>query len=186
MVPWRPVHGLKAFARRGKNDLVGPLYIADLLGARRLLLKPLVKREAVVSLGVRHPAISYAEDGVFFWTLVARGIPAFYLPEAYYLYRISPGSASSASARHDGLASCIDILLEEKLSCPDRRVAVRRQAVALAQGKVKRLAKKGALSKLCAAWVLISNHRYLLFYLSGIPRSFGYRLSRLLNGGQKR
>lgn len=186
MVPWRPVHGSKAFSGYAGDELVGPLSITDLLASRRLLLKPLVKREVVVSLQVRHPAIDYGEDGVFFWTLVARGIPAFYWPKAYYHYRISPGSASSAVTRHDALAGCIDILLQERLSCSDRRVALQRQAVALAQGKVKRLARRGVFSKFRAFWVLLSNRQYLSFYLSGLPRSLGYNLSRFLNGGQKR
>lgn len=187
LVPWRNVHGPRAFGRRnGNGNLVGPLALADLISAKRLLIKPLVSCGAVRRLGARHPGLRYGEDGVFFWRLLARGLPAYFLPEARYRYRITPGSASASSSRHDELIQCLDLLLEESLEDPDRQALSRRLARLRANARIRQAAAAGTAGKIRAAGLLLTHPANLLALIADIPVALGYRFSRLKHGGQER
>lgn len=187
LAPWRNVHGPRAFGGRSEHDgLVGPLALADLISAKRLLIKPLVSRSAVRRLGAKHPDLRYGEDGVFFWRLLARGLPAYFLPEAYYRYRITPGSASASSTRHDELIRCLELVLAEGPGDSDRHALIRRLERLRTNARIRQAAAAGAAGKIRAAGLLLTHPANLLALIGDIPIALGYRFSRRKHGGQER
>lgn len=187
LVAWRNVHGPGAFGRARANVIpVGPLALADLISAKRFLIKPLISRRAVIGLGAQHPALRYGEDGVFFWRLLARGLPAYFLPEARYRYRITPGSASASSKRHDELIECLELLLGEDLADSDRRALVRRIGLLRMNARIRQAAASGLCGKLRAAWLLLLNPANLQGLVADIPVVMSYLFSRRKHGGKKR
>jgi succinoglycan biosynthesis protein ExoO len=184
--PWQRVHGGSFGAPRDGSAVI-PCTLADVISARRFLLKPLVTLAAIRRLGVTHPAVAYAEDGAFFWTLLARGVPAFHLPEAHYLYRITPGSASASKDRNALLADVVEALQAEALDPATRAAVVRRASF------LRRLADFKALSRLpwsarALAWLsfLLKNPDVTRSFLLGIPGRARYQLSRLRHDGARR
>jgi glycosyltransferase involved in cell wall biosynthesis len=184
--PWQRVHEGAFPAPRPGDDVVA-LGLGDVISARRFLLKPLISLGAIRRLGVVHPALPYAEDGAFFWTLMARGVPAFHLPEALYLYRITPGSASASRDRNGLLADVVESLLAEDLDEPSRAAIVRRASF------LRRLATFKGFSRL--AWsarvpaslsFLIANPDVTRSFLLGLPGRAGYQISRLRHRGTRR
>lgn len=105
LVPWRRVRGARAYgALRRPVDV--PAF--EWIGSSRLLIKPLIPGAALRNCGVLHSNRRFGADTEFFLNLLARGLKLRYLPEAYYHYRLSPGSMSSIRSR--------SIQLEEVLS----------------------------------------------------------------------
>lgn len=183
---WQRVHG-DGFAALRAEGAVVPCGLADVISARRFLLKPLITLAAIRRLGVTHPAVPYAEDGAFFWTLLARGLPAYHLPEAHYLYRITPGSASASRDRNALLADVVEGLLAEDLA-PAAREAVLRRASFL-----RRVATFKAYSRLPWSARLLASVSFMFknpdvtrSYLLGLPGRANYQLSRLRNRGARR
>ena len=183
---WVRLHG-KRFGTPIHGGDVMQCSLADLISARRFLIKPMITLDAIKRLGVTHPPVAYAEDGGFFWTLLARGLPAFYLPEAHYLYRITPGSASSSKGRNDLLADVVEGLLAEDLD-PLARAAVAKRAAFL-----RNLATFKSLSTLplvqrglAVPPFMLHNQDIVRSYLRGLPRRVHYHLSRLRHRGMRR
>lgn len=183
---WQRIHGAR-FGKPHGGGAVVACTLADVISARRLLLKPMITLAAIKRLGVSHPAVPYAEDGAYFWTLLARGLPAYHLPEAHYLYRITPGSASAAKDRNALLADVVEALLTEELD-PAAREAVARRASFL-----RRVAAFKSLSRLpwSARWLasasfVLKNPDVASSFLLGLPGRAGYQLSRLRHGGARR
>lgn len=91
---WRRVHGPKAFGANGRSSVqVSPEAWAS---SRQFVMQPLVATASLHASGIRHSGRRFQEDTEFFLRLVAYGMKLRYLPRANYLYRITPGSLSSA------------------------------------------------------------------------------------------
>jgi succinoglycan biosynthesis protein ExoO len=183
---WQRVHGERFGTPRDGRALVR-CTLADVISARRFLMKPMITLAAIKRMGVSHPAVPYAEDGAFFWTLLARGLPAYHLPEAHYLYRITPGSASASKDRNALLADVVEGLLAEDLD------PVAREAVVLRASFLRRLATFKSLSRLPWSARVLASISFMLknpdvtrSYLLELPGRARYQLSRLRNGGARR
>lgn len=184
LVPWRRVHG-RSF---GKDPaVIHHCSLASLIGAKRFLIKPVLTTESVHRLKVSHPNVRYAEDGGFFWTLVARGVPAFYVPQPLYLYRITPGSASSSRTRHQQLVACLELLLDEDISDPDRKAIRRRSAKLKDLAAFKSLSGESGLRRWYSQLSFLVFHPTIVFsYAQSIPTRVVYHLKRLRSGGARR
>lgn len=105
MVPWRRLRGTHAFGTTGRHarTIATETYIR----AERLLIKPLIPVQAIRSQGLHHSSRRFGEDAEYFLRLAAAGVRFKYLPEALYLYRISPGSATTA-AQDAAMRECLE------------------------------------------------------------------------------
>ncbi|MGH8274437.1 MAG: glycosyltransferase family 2 protein [Gammaproteobacteria bacterium] len=97
LVPWRRMRGNGAYGAHGVGVDVP---IAEWARSKRLLIKPLIPAASLRASGVVHSRRRFGEDTEFFLKLLAAGLKLRYLPEAYYYYRISPGSMTASRLRH--------------------------------------------------------------------------------------
>lgn len=110
--PFRRVHGERQFGGvRGNGSR--RVSLEQLLAAPRLLVKPMLPAKAVISKRLLQTTHRYGEDGLFLWRALVKGMPAYYIPEATYLYRVTPGSLSSNPRRHALVADCLRMLAIE-------------------------------------------------------------------------
>ena len=99
LVKWRRLRGRRAFGADGK----GPVRVAfqDYIRQRRLLIKPLFPARAVSDMGLCHSSRRFGADTEYFLRLIVEGLQLVYVPEAMYLYRITPGSMSANPKRNE-------------------------------------------------------------------------------------
>ncbi|MFP5441477.1 MAG: glycosyltransferase family 2 protein, partial [Gammaproteobacteria bacterium] len=97
MVPWRRLRGGRAFGANGHDPV--PVAFADLIHQRRLLIKPLFPAKLVRDHAVRHSDRRFGADTEYFLRLIEHGLQPVYVPQALYLYRLTPGSMSSTPRR---------------------------------------------------------------------------------------
>lgn len=101
IVPWRILRGKKAFG--GSCSTVVDVPVEKYIRSPWLLIKPIVPAAFVKAKGFRHSnrpeSKEPVEDGEFFLRLMASGLQLRYVPEPLYLYRITPGSATSQAIR---------------------------------------------------------------------------------------
>lgn len=110
MKPWQRVYGAHAFgARNGDAIDVPPALWA---ASSQFVMQPLIHTATIRANGVRHSGRRFQEDTEFFLRLISAGMKLRYVPSADYLYRITPGSLSSA----DRPGARTREMLEETLS----------------------------------------------------------------------
>jgi hypothetical protein len=63
-------------------------------------MQPLFSRRLLMTSGARHSRHPFGEDSYFNLKLIAAGASLIYVPRAYYLYRLSPGSATANGERY--------------------------------------------------------------------------------------
>jgi len=73
----------------------------DYIRQRRLLIKPLFPARLVSNAGIRHSARRFGADTEYFLRLIEEGLQLVYVPQAMYLYRITPGSMSANPQRNE-------------------------------------------------------------------------------------
>jgi glycosyltransferase involved in cell wall biosynthesis len=100
MVPWRRLHGTRAFG--GSGAQARDVAVADYVRSERLLIKPLIPSRRIRDGGLRHSARRFGEDAEYFLGLAVGGLQLRYLPEPLYRYRVTPASAT-AEARDPAL-----------------------------------------------------------------------------------
>jgi succinoglycan biosynthesis protein ExoO len=162
LVPFRRVHGNRAFGGCGRDGGPRPVTLSQLVSAPRLLVKALIPRQQLLQSGVRHSHHRYGEDGLFLWSMLARGLPAIYLPEPLYRYRITPGSLSANAERHLLLADCLAALGRESVSDQERRMIQRREKDVRAVARLRAVPLSRPAAKIIAA----------LRYFVGAPDRF--------------
>lgn len=94
MVPWRRVRSFDAFGD-AHNKQPQSVSFASFIRAKRTIIQPLIPSDLIRKHGINHGSAKYGEDLSFILKLMAHGAKLIYIPEAMYLYRITPGSASS-------------------------------------------------------------------------------------------
>jgi succinoglycan biosynthesis protein ExoO len=96
LVPWHRIRGPRAYGAEGKPvDVSADKWVCS----KRLLIKPMIPAEALRGSGITHSSRRFGEDTEFFLNLLSNGLRLRYLPDAYYYYRITPGSMSSLRSR---------------------------------------------------------------------------------------
>jgi succinoglycan biosynthesis protein ExoO len=97
VIPWKRIRGKKAFGAHGRPVTVS---IESWMRNRRTIMQPLFSRRLLMTSGARHSRHPFGEDSYFNLKLIAAGASLVYVPYAYYLYRISPGSATANGERY--------------------------------------------------------------------------------------
>jgi len=121
LTPWRRLRGPSAFGAKLQPVEVpfSMLVVQD-----RLLIKPLIPRQAITSTGVTHRSLSMGEDANFFLKIALRGLPLLYVPVALYQYRLTAGSLTKASHRHSNMIIALEDLLTEPAVTVENRKAI--------------------------------------------------------------
>lgn len=87
------------------------LFASEREGSRfRLgLMKPLIKRQALVERNIRYQELRYVEDVYFYAELLVMGVKAVMIPEAYYVYTSTVGPLSRQRSRSTHTITAPDI-----------------------------------------------------------------------------
>lgn len=177
--PWRRLHRHSAFGCKGKSST--PVSAAKWAASARFLMKPLVPLEWIRRNGIKHNDLYFQEDSDFFLRLIASGLRLVYVPEPYYLYRITPSSLSGQSDPGRHTRDMINRLLPIFENDP--------QMVKVLQSKVQYrnftgAVKQGSYSK---AIKLSMKHPAVVAELTmRLIEAASYHLHRVLNQGRRR
>ena len=106
MVPWRPVHGRRAFGNSGHGAC--DLSLAAYVRSQRLLIQPIMPAHLIRKHGLRHSERRFAEDAEFIIRLALTGVRLRYLPEALYWYRVTPGSLTAHAKDQSLMRRCLE------------------------------------------------------------------------------
>lgn len=177
LVPFRRVYGPKAF---GSGPSIRKVSIPDYLGRPRLLAHPIFSRQLVDQVEARHGSRTSGQDLDFRFALLAGGGTLYYVPEAYYLYRLSPGSLSSQVNR---ASLYLEIFKEnrDKYNWPESIV----RAFKVKEAKVRRLVKRRGLAQILqqrrygdAFAYVIREPVAAIDFLANLIRHFPYHVNR--------
>lgn len=183
MIPWRRLHGIRAFGSHGPQARDVP--VEGYIRAERLLIKPLIPLRHIRRHQVRHTQRRFGEDAEYFLTLAATALRLRYLPEPLYRYRITPGSVTAEAREPALMREC----LAHCAGLPGFDAAAR---VAFAD-KLRQLEEHEALRR-CERAVGARDLRAALAALAARPgsllrvprlllRRIGYELHRRATGG---
>jgi succinoglycan biosynthesis protein ExoO len=184
--------GLKPYRRLRNSHLESPglreIPFADFVRQRKLMIHPLVSRAAILSTGAMHNDGRYGEDSNFFLSLAARGTPLFYLPEALYYYRLTPGSATHNRERQRLLREQIERVLDEPTLRQEDRSAI--------LDKIAMLRREEAYDMFLASlrsghfgsgiWTLLRQPKLGTKLAARLWADLGYHVHRLLHSGRTR
>ncbi len=184
LVPFRPVRGSRSsFLDTREKALV------DLLRESGYLIKPLIPRSAIESLGLRHSDLRYGADAQFFIRLIKHGgMKIRCLNEPLYLYRMTPGAMSTISGSRVimrdmllGLSSELDLSRPErraiarKVRAQERHIEFEPFAEALKARDYGAALKYGALHPRC-----------VLLFLWRLPKALLFKRAVTSRGGSAR
>ncbi|MDX5445413.1 MAG: glycosyltransferase family 2 protein [Zoogloeaceae bacterium] len=125
LIPWRNLRKSGAFGERcGEPTEVS---FSEYVQAERLLIKPLIPRDWIVRTGVKHTQRKFAADSEFFINLALEGLGFRYLPQAHYLYRISPGSATARAKGHHLMRDVLEEIASRADLSYEHREAIERK-----------------------------------------------------------
>lgn len=186
MVPWRRLRGGRAFGANGHDPV--PVAFADFICQRRLLIKPLFPAQLVREHAVRHSARRFGADTEYFLRLIEHGLQPVYVPQAFYLYRLTPGSMSNTPRR--------ELLMREVLLAAAGRMRLDQRAQAALARKIAAVERAARYADLLAAvrngrWLaacrqLVGDPALLREFLLRLPETITYRLHRKFHGGAGR
>lgn len=106
LIPWKRVHGRRAFGGSGWRPRL--IKAEDYIAAPRLLIHPLIRTSFIREHNIRHSSRRFAEDAEFYLRLAYAGATFCYVPEPLYLYRITPGSLTFQAKDHTLMRRCIE------------------------------------------------------------------------------
>lgn len=177
--PFRRVYGRHAFgATEGKPVDVTP---AQWASSAQFVMQPLIHRLALTSSGVHHTNRGFQEDTEFFLRLISSGFKLRYVPQANYLYRITPGSLSSTSRPGAQTRAMLEEILplfvhdEDMRRALQRKIDYRRFTSALRSGRVLEALRLGS-----------RDPSFPLELIQRVSKLTHYHCSRLANGAPKR
>lgn len=109
MIRWRPIrpHGAFGASAGGVTDVS----LAQYIRSPRLLIKPLIPRDALLQSRVRHSNRKFGADSEFFIRLGISGLRFRYIAKPLYLYRATPGSATARAQPHL-MRECLEDLMK--------------------------------------------------------------------------
>lgn len=186
MVPWRPLHGRRAFRHSGSG--ICDLPLETYVRSQRLLIKPIMPAHAIRDSRLRHSERRFAEDAEFIIRLALTGVRLRYFPEALYWYRVTPGSLTAQAkdqslmrrcledcARLDAVPDSVRGALEEKIASLRVNESLYALAHQLRRGQV------------ISALRLLGGEPELMRVLPGrLTRHLAYQVDRLRWGGHGR
>ena len=185
LIPWRSVHGARAF---GNAEVPAAFGVERYLASPRLLIKPLIPARLIRQSGLKHSNKRFGEDAEFFLRLAAAGCRFKYVPKALYFYRVAAGSATGQNRDHSVMRKMLESCREEH----DWPV----QADAAFARKISRLHADEAIYKAAeelsnrqpfrAVCTLATNPRALIQLPNRTWRRFRYEISRRRHGAAQR
>ena len=122
MVPWKRVHGPRAFGANGRDP--APVSFADFILQPRLLMHPVVPIAFLRKFNISHSSRRFFEDTEYFLSLAEHGLQFIYVPRAMYYYRYTPGSLTAIHAH----PKCkLEVFMQADMRmqlAPDEKVAL--------------------------------------------------------------
>jgi succinoglycan biosynthesis protein ExoO len=104
MLPWRPSRVADAYP--GAQNEIREIAFADWIRHRHLVMQPLIPTCLITQAQLRHSRSLVGADIGFRCRLLGlSGAPLWYVPQAMYLYRISPTGMSGTTGGSDMLAA---------------------------------------------------------------------------------
>lgn len=181
LVPWRSLHGKRAFS--GKPGFGLEQY----LKSPRLLIKPLLPLAAIQKINLKHSSRTFGEDAEFFIRLALSGVSFRYVSEAFYLYRVQPGSAT-AKADAAAMRECLEACAELKGWTESSRAVLLKKIDLLRAGEIlyKAYSQIRQGSALSAIRLLISHPEALAILPGRALKHLAYQCHRLRHGGAAR
>lgn len=186
LVPWAPMRPPTAFGASdgAPRDVPFPDYIRS----DRLLIKPLIPRQRLLESGVRHSTRKFAADSEFFLRLGIAGLRFRYVPEALYLYRVMPGSATAVAGGWHLMRECLEGVARQDGISPPVASALRSKIESL-RGHEQLYALVHALRgfHLGAAFGILARNPGLLTYSPRFMfKRIRYQLHRVRHAGHRR
>jgi succinoglycan biosynthesis protein ExoO len=183
--PWRRMRGPNAFGAKKRRVSVPT---TALVNSQRMLIKPLFSRELLESSRASHGAKAFGEDCCFLLKLLASGGQLVYVPEPLYLYRITPGSASINTSRHEMLAEVLQSAIDDFSQQPEVQEAIAKKISrvelnasylpflsALKEGKTRSVLR-----------MVAQRPSFLFLFITRAIREIPYQLDRIIHGGAAR
>ena len=190
MIPWRNIRGKYAFSNNNFDVIDVPLerYICS----KRLLIKPLLPTAFVKNNCIRHrnrpDSKEPVEDSDFFLQLMANGMRLRYIPKPMYLYRITPGSATSQKRRITIMREVLEDVAGKFENAPTVQAALCKKIAMVARDEqympfvwaLKNKQFQKAYQLACQSpWVIPE-------FFCGLGQSIGYHAHRIWHGGRTR
>ncbi len=183
LIPWRAVHGRKAFG--GKNQGSVGLSLETYLTSDRLIVQPLIPTSLIKQTNMRHGKRSFGEDAAYIIGLAAAASGLRYLPEPLYLYRITPSSATARTVDHTLMRRCIEDCFKSRPWTEQTTQAFRKKISMLNANEVlydvQDRVKRGRLFS--AIWLLFSHPGALRMFPRRALTHAYYQMHRVLKGG---
>jgi len=190
MIPWRNIRGKYAFS--GNNLDVIDVPLERYVCSKILLVKPLLPTAFVKNNCIRHrkrpDSKEPVEDSAFFLQLMAHGMRLRYIPKPMYLYRITPGSATSQTRRITIMREVLEDVAGKFENAPAVQAALCKKIAMVARDeqympfvwelKKKQLRKAFQLAYQ-TPWVIPE-------FFRRFGHSLAYHAHRLWNGGRTR
>lgn len=185
LLPWRAVHGPKAFNAAGKSfsDITLETYIQ----APRLLMQPLIPLSLVRDNRLLHSGRRFGEDAEFFIKAGLAGAGFRYVPEPMYQYRIQPGSLTARSRDPSLMRQCLEDCLKLDNMTPRVRDALLRKIASLETNEaLYSLADSVRKGQFIGAASTLKRHPVLWRILPRrVATHLAYQLHRIRHRGRK-
>lgn len=187
LVAWQPIRSKHAFKAFGSESVDVPF--KNFIRSDRLLIKPIIPTSFVQKLRIRHSEKKFAADIEFFIRLIHAGLKLRYIPEALYLYRVTPGSATAAASSSVHLMrECIEECAEYGWNDPEVLDAFLYKIRSLRDNEaLYALAAKMRSGNFAAAIRVVMNNPSILRILPRrLSRHLAYQTHRILHSGHSR
>jgi len=185
LVQWRRIRGKRAFG--GDGDKPVRVAFQDYIRLRRLLIKPLFPSRVVSDACLRHSARCFGEDNEYFLRLIEEGLQLIYVPDAMYLYRITPKSMS-ANPQHEVMLE-VYTQAKERMTLEPADLRAMEEKINSVQRDVLYAPFLQALKgfKWLMVFEMLGKHPVLLLeFIARLPENVSYRLHRWLNQAEGR
>lgn len=188
LVPWRRIHGARAFGGTGKGTSPRVVHIEDYITSERLLAHPLIRTDFIRRHGIMHSSRRFAEDAEFYLRLALAGAKFCYVPEPLYHYRITPGSLTAQAKDPTLMRKCLEECAQWEGWWPAAQEAFQRKVASLRVNEaLYRLADAVRVGRFATASHLLVCHPQLLAQLPRrLLRQLHYHAHRLAHGGSRR
>lgn len=124
MVPWKILRG-SGFSGYGESPV--EVSIDSWIDSRRMLMKSFFSQSLLLLTGARHGDHSFGTDVYFLLKLLREDCVLMYVPTPYYLYRVSPRSASSNRGRYTLFREVLESCIEDFRDRPSVYMALQRK-----------------------------------------------------------
>jgi len=190
LIPWRNLRGKYAFS--GANADVIDVPFDRFICSKRLLIKPLLPTVFVKNNHIRHrhrpDSKEPVEDSDFFLQLMAHGMRLRYLPKPMYLYRITPGSATSQTRRNTMMREVLEEFVGKFKNAPTVQIALGKK-IAMVAHEEQYMPFMWAIKnkQFYEAYQLVRQSPWVIYeFFRRLGQSVAYHLHRIRHGGRTR